>query len=70
MTVQALGSGTIVLHDHQQKKHTIQAVYIPKAEFPILSMFKLHLDIRFSNDPIHLSNHRTGFSLQSAIREL
>ena len=68
MTVQALGSGTIVLHDHQQNKHAIQVVYVPKAEFPILSMFKLHLDIRFSNDAIHLSNHRTGFSVQSVIR--
>src|SRR5437667_9986604 len=68
MTVQALGSGTIVLHDHQQNKHAIHVVYVPKAEFPILSMFKLHLDIRFSNDAIHLSNHRTGFSLQSVIR--
>src|SRR5436190_17017405 len=31
-------------------------------------MFKLHLNIRFSNDAIHLSNHRTGFSVQSVIR--
>src|SRR5436190_2532619 len=67
MTVQALGSRTIVLHDHQQNKHTIQVVYVPKAEFTILSMFKLHLDICFSNDAIYLSNHRTGFSLQSVI---
>ena len=31
-------------------------------------MFKLQLDISFSNDAIHLSNRRNGFSLQSAIR--
>src|SRR5206468_1180324 len=68
MTVQALGSGNVVLHDNQQKKHTIKdVVYVPNVEFLILSMFKLHLDIGFSNDVIHLSNPQTGFSLQSAI---
>src|SRR5438477_4492017 len=69
MTTQAFGTGTVILHDHQQRKHTIQdVVYVPKAEFPILSMFKLQLDISFSNDAIHFSNRRNGFSLQSAIR--
>src|SRR5437667_3435406 len=68
MTTQALGSGTAVLHDHQQRKHTIQdVVYVPEAEFPILSLFKLQLDISLSSDAIHLSNRRNGFSLQSAI---
>ena len=67
--MQALSTGTVVLHDHQQKKHTIQdVVYVPKAEFPILSLFKLLLDVSTINNAIHLSNRRTGFSLQSAIR--
>ena len=43
-------------------------VYVPKAEFPILSLFKLQLDISFSNDSIHLSDRQNGFSLRSAIR--
>ena len=39
LTVQALGTGTVDLHNYQQKKYTIQdVVYIPKVEFPILSL--------------------------------
>ena len=68
MTTQAFGTGTVILHDRQQRKHTIQdVVYVPKAQFPILSLFKLQLDISFSNDSIHLSDRQNGFSLQSAI---
>ena len=59
----------VVLYDHQQRKHTIQdIVYVAKAEFPILSLFKLHLDISFSNDSIHFSDRQNSFFLQSAIR--
>jgi len=36
-------------------------------EFPILSLFKLQLDVSMINNAIHLSNYRIGFSLQSAI---
>src|SRR5204863_1316236 len=61
MTTQAFGTGTVILHDRQQRKHMIQdVVYVPKAQFPILSLFKLQLDISFSNDSIHLSDHKTA----------
>ena len=64
MTTQAFGTGTVILHDRQQRKHTIQdVVYVPKAQFPILSLFKLQLDISFSNDSIHFSDRQNGFSL-------
>jgi len=64
MTTQAFGTGTVILHDRQQRKHTIQdVVYVPKAQFPILSLFKLQLDISFSNNSIHLSDRKHRYSL-------